>query len=112
MNRKMIEKAAGEYSGSILGFKDNPSVMNRHKAFTDGADWRISSVWNDASKGPEKDDNPVLVEYEEMGVDGSYYIVCDDLWDYNYMLRREGHNRILRWAYVFDLLPDRKEGEQ
>lgn len=27
MNREQIEKAAGEYSGSVLGFKDNPVVM-------------------------------------------------------------------------------------
>ena len=44
MTREQIERAAGEYSGSVLGFKDNPVVMNNHKAFTAGAEWRIDSV--------------------------------------------------------------------
>lgn len=33
MNRELVEKAAGEYSGSVLGFKDNPVVMAKHKYF-------------------------------------------------------------------------------
>lgn len=37
MTREQIEKAAGEYSGSVLRFKDNPVVMNKHKAFMEGA---------------------------------------------------------------------------
>jgi len=36
MKRKDIEKAAGDYSGSSLGFTDNNSVMAKHKAFVDG----------------------------------------------------------------------------
>ena len=39
MTREQIETAAGEYSGSVLGFKDNPVVMDKHKAFTAGAEW-------------------------------------------------------------------------
>ena len=44
MKREDIEKAAGDYSGSILGFTDNPSVIAKHKAFVDGAEWRINTV--------------------------------------------------------------------
>lgn len=50
MKRKDIEKAAGDYSGSSLGFTDNNSVMAKHKAFVDGAEWRINSVWHDDLK--------------------------------------------------------------
>lgn len=50
MTRKDTEKAAGDYSGSSLGFTDNNSVMAKHKAFVDGAEWRIKSVWHDDLK--------------------------------------------------------------
>lgn len=50
MKKEDIEKAAGDYSGSILGFRDNKSVMDKHKSFTDGAQWRINSVWHDDLK--------------------------------------------------------------
>lgn len=46
MKKEDIEKAAGDYSGSILGFTDNKSVMEKHKAFADGAQWRINTVWH------------------------------------------------------------------
>ena len=53
MKREDIEKAAGDYSGSILGFTDNKSVMEKHKAFVAGAKWRINSVWHDINEIPE-----------------------------------------------------------
>ena len=110
MTREQIEKAAGEYSGSVLGFKDNPVVMNNHKAFMDGAQWRINSVWHDADEEPEQEDEPILVEYEDWGIEGSDYTVCDDIWDYRIRLKRDGaYCTILRWAYMKDLIPDRKE---
>ena len=46
MNKRQIEKAAGEYSGRVLGFKDNPMVMNKHKAFMDGAQWMVDRLCN------------------------------------------------------------------
>ena len=110
MTREQIEKAAGEYSGSVLGFKDNPVVMNNHKAFMDGAQWRINSVWHDADEEPEQEDEPILVEYEDWGIEGSDYTVCDDIWDYRIRLKRDGADcTILRWAYMKDLIPERKE---
>lgn len=60
MTREQIEKAAGEYSGSVLGFKDNPVVMANHKAFMDGAQWCINSVWHDMVK----EEPQVYGEYE------------------------------------------------
>ena len=110
MTREQIEKAAGEYSGNVLGFKDNPVVMNKHKAFMDGAQWRINSVWHDASEEPEQEDESILVEYEDWGIECSDYTVCDDIWDYRIRLKRDGADcTILRWAYMKDLIPERKE---
>lgn len=112
MKKEDIEKAASEYSGSILGFKDYPYVMKTHKAFADGAQWRINSAWHDASEEPEQKDEPILVEYEDGGIEGSDYTVCDDIWDYCIRLKCDGaYCIILRWAYMKDLIPERKKEE-
>ena len=100
MTREQIGKAAGEYSGSVLGFKDNPVVMNKHKAFMDGAQWRINSVWHDASEKPDKNQ---LVVFECRKTYGRGYSVN---FGENYDLMK---NVLLSWAYVIDLLPERKE---
>lgn len=102
MTREQIEKAAGEYSGSVLGFKDNPVVMANHKAFMDGAQWRIDSVWHDASEKPENG-RYILVDKEYRFQEVWKREICDDwLNDVNYF-------GVKRWAYLDDLLPERKE---
>lgn len=105
MTREQIEKAAGEYSGSVLGFKDNPVVMNKHKAFMDGAQWRINSVWHDTCDiaEPGKD---CLVEY--MDGDGNVCIRIDRRSEYEW-INACHYDKILRWAYISDLFPERKE---
>lgn len=100
MTREQIERAAGEYSGSVLGFKDNPVVMNKHKSFMDGAQWRINSVWHDASEKPDKNQ---LIVFECRKTYGRGYSVN---FGENYDLLK---NVLLGWAYVIDLLPERKE---
>lgn len=92
MNREQIEKAAGEYSGSVLGFKDNPVVMAKHKAFAAGADWRINSVWHDVNEEP---------------IYWKLIIRKDILGDYD--LGCELKHDTISWAYLDDLVPERKE---
>ena len=101
MTREQIEKAAGEYSGSVLGFKDNPVVMANHKAFMDGAQWRINSVWHDASEKPNGN-NKCLVELRIPGRNPTY-----KLWTWGWE-----NSFVTRWAYLDDLLPERKEDER
>ena len=99
MKREQIEKAAGEYSGSVLGFKDNPVVMNKHKAFMDGAKWRINSVWHDDISECKDVKRWIVVEYNNGYV--------DVLPDIRYL---DGvKDLVVRVAYVDDLLPERKE---
>lgn len=104
MKQEDIEKAAGEYSGSILGFKDNPHVMRTHKAFAEGAQWRINSVWHDK---------------EEEAINFGKWLIILDGKDSVCVARRYPIDdweemietyHIERWAYVSDLLPERKEG--
>ena len=101
MKKEDIEKAAGDYSGSILGFTDNKSVMEKHKAFADGAGWRINSVWHDASEAPQhsgmslafsKDGRAVLCGPNNSGWKTTVKVF-----------------HIVRWAYVDDLKPNMEE---
>lgn len=103
MTREQIEKVAGEYSGSVLGFKDNPVVMNKHKAFMDGAQWRINSVWHDLPNDlPQKENTWILLE---LILEGQLvYLPVEWVND------GEGApKQAIRWAYIDDLLPERKE---
>lgn len=102
MTREKIEKAAGEYSGSVLGFKDNPVVMNKHKAFMDGALWRINSVWHDRAEKADTSKELIL-----MYSNGSVRVTL-----LNPNLTFDGFlsvDMFIKWAYVSDLLPERKE---
>ena len=107
MTREQIEKAAIKSADEEL---DDFECRGHRDGFIAGAEWRINSVWHDASEEPEQEDEPILVEYEDWGIEGSDYTVCDDIWDYRTRLKRDGACcTILRWAYVIDLLPERKE---
>ena len=108
MTREQIEKVAGEYSGSVFGFKDNPVVMNKHKAFMDGAQWRINSVWHDAIDKPERN-RDFLYESARgwFGINNTTKMareVYPEKWD-RFV---EGYD-VIRWVYIDDLLPERKE---
>lgn len=98
MTREQIEKVAGEYSGSVLGFKDNPVVMNKHKAFMDGAQWRINSVWHEAETELPESGCDTLVLFRGGGGEITDSGTRFDLW-----------RAVSQWAYVSDILPERKE---
>ena len=68
--------------------------------FIEGAQWRINSVWHDASEKPDKNQ---LVVFECRKTYGKGYSVN---FGENYELMK---NVIVRWAYIIDLLPERKE---
>ena len=113
MTREQIEKAAKEHQ-SKLPYCDDRKVrgefVGNYYGFIAGAQWRINSVWHDASEEPEQEDESILVEYEDWGIEGSDYTVCDDIWDYRTRLKRDGaYCTILRWAYIKDLIPERKK---
>ena len=97
MKKEDIEKAAGDYSGSNLGFQNNTYVMDKHKAFSDGAQWRINSVWHDREVIPEFIEKELLI----MFCDNSCMIIsiashwCDFL----------ENNKFVKWAYLEDILP-------
>lgn len=65
------------------------------KAFGNGAEWRINSVWHDASELPNgKKRYIVLLKINDK--------IRPILWTGAY---RKGDSRVVQWAYIEDLLP-------
>ena len=62
--------------------------------------WRINSVWHDASEEPDKNQ---LVVFECRKTYGRGYSVN---FGENYDLMK---NVVMRWVYIKDLIPERKE---
>ena len=103
MTRETIENAAKEHQ-SKLPYCDDRKVrgefVGNYYGFIAGAQWRINSVWHDASEKPDKNQ---LVVFECRKTYGRGYSVN---FGENYDLLK---NVLLGWAYVIDLLPERKE---
>lgn len=100
MTREEIEKAGRDYALDQLGIVGLPGRAEAMKAFISGAQWRINSVWHDASEKPDKNQ---LVVFECRKTYGKGYSVN---FGENYLLLK---NVLLSWAYIKDLIPERKE---
>ena len=106
MTREQIEKAAKEHQ-SKLPYCDDRKVrgefVGNYYGFIAGAQWRINSVWHDNSIRPGEDCD-VLVETKR-GIEMDRYDI-----DYNELDNgTDWESDVIRWAYVDDLLPERKE---
>lgn len=71
--------------------------------FLDGARWRIDSVWHDTTQQPQ--DGKLLLCQGDYGI----FIGGPDNKDFSRTIETF---HITQWAYIADLLPDRKEEEQ
>lgn len=101
MDKREIEKTVNEYIGHAEEIDEGIDTCMRRKAFMDGAQWRINSVWHDAHEEPQR--SGMLIASNE---DGNY-ILCgpnNSNWKQTVKLFR-----IMNWAYIIDLLPERKE---
>ena len=96
MTREQIERAAMLSCAS----KDEVLTDFGSSCFIEGAQWRINAVWHNASEKPNKNQ---LVLFECRKTYGKGYSVN---FGENYELMK---NVIVRWAYIIDLLPERKE---
>lgn len=112
MKQEQIEKAARGFTDNLIAEnhfdvnyeEDNYDAGSIHAtdevgvyAFTRGAEWRINSVWHDASEKPDKNQ---LVLFECRKTYGNGYSVN---FGENYVLMK---NVVLGWAYVKDLIPE------
>ena len=103
MERETIEKAARDYAkGNAFCTNDMTSIfcemMGLDKqianGFVIGAQWRIDSVWHNMSEKP----NGLFVILADFGEE-----------EYSLGITLDGIESAKRWAYVSDLLPDRKD---
>ena len=105
---EQIEKTAMEYAVENSWYPGETSYESDIKemeesfadAFKAGSQWRINSVWHDARKDVPEEFIPILVERDDftfsVNMVGGNMASCPLHW--------------VRWAYVIDLLPERKEG--
>lgn len=101
MKRETIEQAALRYVFGRSFFV----VEDCENAFVAGARWRIESVWHDTCEIPEPGKD-CLVEYKDG--DGNVCARLDSRSEYEWVNACH-YDKIIRWAYVSDLLPDGKE---
>lgn len=99
MNRETIEEAAKEYAdriNMIYGSKEN--IIEDFKA---GAEWRINSAWHSTDELPKR--SGFLAVLMDNGImETMYYSVGIGFHE----MTLKGYTS---WAYVYDLLPERKE---
>lgn len=102
MNKETIDNAAWDYAEGIQ--QDEYRKKYSWEDFKAGAEWRVNSVWHDASDiaEPGKD---CLVEH--MYEDGNVCIRIDRRSEYEW-INACYYDKILRWAYISDLFPERK----
>ena len=103
MTKEQIEKAVDEYIGYPPEMDEGIETTMRRNAFKDGANWRINSVWHDNSVRPGEDCD-VLIETKHR--------IIFDRYDTDYNELDSGTDwemEVIKWAYVSDLLPERKE---
>lgn len=104
MKKELIEGAADSYAAIA-----RPSFVNGEfdrnamaQAFEYGADWRINAAWHDAMKEVPEKFKPILVIHDDLrfsvNMVGGYMRKCPSDW--------------VRFAYVEDLTPEKKGGEQ
>ena len=114
MTREQIEKAAikfakshylekyGNMNAEITEDEFDALVRSIAYMFMHGAQWRINSVWHDASEKPNGN-NKCLVELRIPGRRNPTYKLWTWGWENSF---------VTRWAYIDDLLPERKEDER
>lgn len=96
MTIEQIEQAAIKSADEEL---DDFECRGHRDGFIAGAQWRINSVWHDARKEVPEIFKSILVERDDftfsVNMVGGNMTSCPLHW--------------VRWAYVSDLLPERKE---
>lgn len=121
MNTEQIEKAAAEYRNDVLcdaalevNYEENNYdagysdciVEEIPKAFAKGAEWRINSVWHDVKEIPEQNEW-IIAQFWDDCFDTYIMPIEEERWyDWCKVMG------IKRWAYLDDLIPERKEGAE
>lgn len=102
MTKEQIEKAVNDYIGYEPEVDEGLGTKLRREAFKDGAEWRINSVWHEASEAPEKN-KYIAVMFKSKSKGFTLWYSTDDI------IQVFKAHRITMWAYVIDLMPGIKE---
>lgn len=102
MTKEQIEKAAMEFAEREYEISDIDKIP-LYKGFFHGAQWRINSVWHDAEEEP-KQNAWFIAQIGDGAFDTFIMSIESTRWD-----RWCNGLNIKRWAYIEDLLPERKE---
>lgn len=109
MKKDELKKAANDFSEREyeVGDIDKDAL---HKGFYHGAQWRILSVWHDASEKPVLGENIIIeIKYDNgikdyiLPLRGDHPNVITDEQGICYLLLNA---KVVRWAYVKDLMPE------
>ena len=104
MTKEQINKAAEDFAEREYEI----STVDKdylHKGFYHGAEWRIDTVWHKPEDVPEAGKD-CLVEYVDGN--GRAHIRIDKRSEYEW-IEACHYDRILRWAYIDDLIPTEDE---
>lgn len=106
MTREQIEKAAKETLVNEPVELQATKVGTFQRGFIAGSQWRINSVWHNNDEEPEER-KEILVKYKFMTPDGAIEMrkeIVESLDDLSNI-----YCDVFNWAYLDDLLPERKE---
>ena len=107
MDRETIEKAVNDYIGFEPEVDEDLGTSQKRRAFKDGANWRISSVWHEAGEKPVFDGTGKYVRFLVLYEDSECGCILssrDDDWEDVLAV-----TKFVKWAYVSDLMPGIKE---
>ena len=106
MKREDIEKAAKGaaievgYDAKLIA--DIPGRTYYEHAFKKGAEWRINSVWHDASEVPEEHRFCLYILKDGTYGCGYYHKEDNSIWYSRF-------TNIVKWAYFQDITPNMED---
>lgn len=104
MTREQIKNAADEFAEMEyeINYIDRDALS---KGFFHGSYWRIDSVWHDVSERPKFPGKVECVKFLLLRKNGKcdYFLISKCDWD-DFI-----DEEFVKWAYIDDLLPERKE---
>lgn len=108
MTKEQIERYADDYSAGIVPAYSVGDFARYQiaDAFEAGAQWRISSVWHDVSEHPKFPGKVECVKFLLLRKNGECdrYLIGKYNWDDIINMEKP-----IKWAYIDDFLPERKE---
>lgn len=109
MKREYIHKAAEESAERIanIAYSGGGHIGqdDLERAFENGADWRINSVWHDASEVPQRKGYILVQINNECPIYVTWSInVNPKDWD-----KTVERTNAVKWAYIEDLLPTKED---